>query len=213
MFDARAQQIAAMFKPVNGGYVFRLTFPFALRGAPCFLVTEEQKAWLLDRLLPKRPGLWACGFVGAILGPVMAATATVWALSPHANPAATDTAAMLALSAVLLAIEFLVFSRRQQRRIAPLLRELTPTDLPFTLREAREASLRALPTRQLAIVLGCSAFTAFLQVMSAIPSLVNGRSPGYLQLGSALIFVGLTIYWGRHLRARLNAESTSGLID
>jgi|EndMetStandDraft_2_1072991.scaffolds.fasta_scaffold44768_2 hypothetical protein len=191
----------ALFKPVEGGYVFRVPYQTGLGKVRHYLVSESQKTTLAETIDGKRPLLMrAClALLGA--GTVAVATLVVYALSPHPDPQASDTLAIVALTFVLIAIELAAWRWWKLRQLAPTLAHLAPTDLRITRREMHQAMFSRLSAGQLrasAIICGLA---GAMNIASGALSIAGGRS-GLAAMISGVIFTAIGVYYALHLLGR-----------
>jgi hypothetical protein len=197
-------QADALFKPVEGGYVFREPYRIGWGKARHYLVTDAQKVELAAAITGPHPlrtviGL-ACGTVAAIAVAALA----VFALSPHANPQGSDTALMMLLSGVLIIAGYLVWRAHKIRTIAPLLADLTPTDLQITSREMRARMLAKVPTGLMWFCVVVYVLLAATNAGDMIYNLSIGRNitSALPKMIVIIIFTALTVWYGRELLAR-----------
>jgi hypothetical protein len=140
-----------MFKKVPGGYVFPARGPWLLGATPRYLVTEAQKAELVDILTPVRPfqrravlvivpTLWLLLLV--FVGNNSAIGAFILA-SPMIGIALWS---VLMVGTMVLALH--LENRPMQRRLQPVLASLPRTDERITSREWRDAIDKTTSAKQ-----------------------------------------------------------------
>jgi len=133
------------FKPVPEGYVFRAPNPWIFGPADHYLVSEAQRDAIAAILLAQRSPRALAKRIAISTAIALAAIAGIFALfyfvSDHLSAvvnglvaAATTVFTLLALFAVVH-----VATRRNLRRLAPILADARPTDQRITNAEIREA--------------------------------------------------------------------------
>jgi hypothetical protein len=204
--DLSAQQTALLFKPVAGGYVFRMPYQMGLAKVRHYLVSEGQKAELTATILGKRAGLTRLGLVLAAVGAVLIAALLVFSLSPHRNPGTSDTIAMFVLATVLIAAGFAAWRWWKLRQLEPMLAQLAPTDLQITRSEMRGRMLSGMSVKQLWLVVTLSVLAGAANLASGAYALSLGQS-GVASIISGVIFVAVGFYYALHLVSRMKAAA------
>jgi hypothetical protein len=196
---------ASLFKPVEGGYVFRVPYPLGLGRVRHYLVMNTEKAALVAAIAGPRPArtrncLWLAGSAAVIV-----ATLVVLVLSPHHAPALSDTIAMMVLSLALILVEAAVWRFWKLRQLAPLLARLAPTELEITRAEMRRAIFARTATSHLWL-------NTILYGVAGAVGLANqrirdlGRPTQSFCDRLGVIFTGSAIYYAVHLASRLRDE-------
>jgi len=148
----------AMFKQVNGGFIFREPGLFAHH----YFVTDAQKAAIKGLLQPGKPFIVET-FILAMVGPfalyVLSLTQRAWGIWVGG----------LVGSLVVVGIFWLVWRREISKKIAPALVGATYTAQRITWRERTETLARMLPISKaigagVAFLAGSVAFALFLVV-------------------------------------------------
>jgi hypothetical protein len=207
--DIRAQQTAALFKPVEGGYVFRAPYQLGLGAVAHYRVDERQKAELADVIAGKHPWGTRVALAFAAIGAVVIAAIAVFAVSPHKSPTAIDMLAMIALSLVAVAPIFALWRWWKLRQLAPLLARLPRTDEQITRREMRAAAAAAMSVKQLWALTIVFALAGALNLFAAAEAFSSARGSGVGSALSGIMFVGLCIYHGLLLAGRLRGQRVS----
>jgi hypothetical protein len=146
----RDQIRLAMFKKVPSGYVFRAPKPWLFGAASHYLVSEAQKAELVEILTPLRPHQRpAVLVIGPTLGLLLLVVAINGAMGPFflADPM-LGIALWSVLIVATLALALHIENRPMQRRLQPVLAGLERTDERITNRELRAATENATSVKQ-----------------------------------------------------------------
>ncbi len=180
-----------MFKKVPGGYVFQARSPWLLGATPRYLVTEAQKAELIEILTPVRPyqrravlvivpTLWLLLLVVAGNNSSMGA----YILAGPMIGIALWSVLMVATLVLALHIE----NRPMQRRLQPVLARLPRTDERITNREWRDATEKATSAKQ-SLFAGVGLTIMCLGLANSLLGSHNHDGLYYL-LAAALIVLG-----------------------
>ena len=201
MSDTRTQIAATLFQPTPGGYVWRESYRWPLGDAPHYLVSEDQKAELLEVIAPKRPVLWQVVLWSTLCLMLPAACVTVWFTTRHDSPTGLDalTIAVLTIAQVVTGLAMLFWAKR--RRLRPLLATLPRTDLRITLSQMRAAATNAMSRKQLVVTTISSVFASTAMLVNGTADLAMHRPIGLLWLAVSLMFAGLALYYCRKLIA------------
>jgi len=195
------QHLVGLFKPVDRGYVFRAPYQTGLGKVRHYLVDNAQMAELTALIAGPRPMLTRLALVFAAVAAVLLASLIVYALSPHENPQAIDTLAMLLISAVFVGAGYLMWRSYKLRQIAPLIAHLTPTDLQITRNDIRKSVISAMSVKQLRLVTAVTALAAVVNLAGAAYAFSIGKTDvGSIITG--IIFAGLTVYYVVQLMRR-----------
>lgn len=203
MTDTRTQMAAALFMPVQNGYVFREPYPWPFTQSPHYLVNEAQRDKLLAIIVPKRPILWQAALWGAFCLMVAFSGFMVWAFARHTNPTLMDIISMLVLTFVQVVVALLILRWRKLRELRPILASLPTTDLRITRSDMRRQTTSAMSIRQLILlgvinVIACSSL-----LISGIIFLVLGQTQAVLLFVGALLFGAVAIVYYRRLIDRV----------
>jgi hypothetical protein len=194
--------VASLFKPVEGGYVFRVPYQLGLGKVRHYLVNENEKAELVAAIAGPRPArtrnyLWLAGTAAVIV-----ATLIVLVLSPHHVPTVSDTLAMIALACALILVEAAVWRSWKLRQLAPMLARLTPTQLAITRADMRRATVAGTATSALRLNMILSGAAGAACLASSAYSFWGGRDGSHAMVGG-IIFIGIAINYAWHLMSRL----------
>jgi hypothetical protein len=196
---------ASLFKPVEGGYVFRVPYQLGLGKVRHYLVNESEKATLIAAIVGERPArrrnyLWLAGTAALIV-----AVSVVLALSPHREPAVSNTIAILVLSFALILVEAAAWRFWKLRQLAPMLARLVPTELTITRAEMRRATFARNATSHVWFGTILYGVVGAVGLASSAYLIWSGRhSPFAMVFG--LIFTGMAINYALHLVSRLRDE-------
>jgi hypothetical protein len=182
-----------LFKPVEGGYVFRVPYQLGLREVRHYLVSESQKAALVAAIAGQRPARTRSYLALAGAVAIIAAALIVMALSPHSNPMASDTFAMIALATVLVLIGAAGWRCWKLRQLAPLLAQLQPTELTITRAEMRRAAIAGTATSHLRLNVILSAIVGGIYLATAAYAISGGQAASTSMI-AGIIFIGIAVY-------------------
>jgi hypothetical protein len=196
------KHLESLFKPVEGGYVFRVPYQLGLGKVRHYLVSESQKAALAATIAGPRPVRTHIGLALAGAGAITVATLVVFALSRHHGPQASDTFAVIALSFALLHVEIAAWRFYKLRQLAPLLAQLPPTELAITRAEMRRVAIAGTATSHLQLNVILSSIVGGMNVALGIYAMAGGRSGSHLMV-SGIVFIGIAVYYAMHLVSRL----------
>jgi hypothetical protein len=191
----------SLFKPVEGGYVFRVPYQTGLGKVRHYLVSESERIALAETIDGKRPLRARACLALSGAGAFVIATLAVYALSPQPDPQAADTLAIAALAFVLIAAQFAAWRWWKLRQLAPTLARLALTDLQITRREMRQAMLDTLSVGQIRAIAILSGLAGAMNVASGALSMAGGRS-GLAAMISGATFAGTGAYYALHLMGR-----------
>ena len=191
----------SLFKPVDGGYVFRVPYQTGLGKVRHYRVNESEKAALAETIDGKRPLLTRACLALSGAGAFAISTLAVYALSPHPDPQAADTRAIAALAFVLIAAQFAAWRWWKLRQLAPTLARLAPTDLQITRREMRQAMFGRMLAGEIRTIAILSGLAGAVNIASGIISIADGRS-GLAAMISGASFAGTGAYYALHLMGR-----------
>ena len=149
MLAAREGFSAALFKPVQGGWVYRSPNPWIFGDTPHYLLNDAQKAQIGAIVLPRRPALLGTLLIIAIFAWVMVVATIVWAFgSGQDNPTAKDALTMAVLIVFPLFAAVPLFAWIQRRRIQPILAGAPLTNERFTSVELLQRANAMTSTKQ-----------------------------------------------------------------
>jgi hypothetical protein len=133
-----------VFKPVQGGYVYRSPNVWLVGSSPHYVVGEKQKAEILDMIASISTRLlWIIGISALILSLVLGTSLFVWA--DHTNlHGFREVLLWIALMFSLYA-GFLISRQVLLSKLRPILAGLPTTDERITLAEIRAEFGRATP--------------------------------------------------------------------
>ncbi len=209
MADTRTQLISAMFKPTEGGNVFRAPPPFWVWPTRFYLVTEQQKDQLAAVAVPRHVAIWQVAFlIIVIFGAPTLAGLTVWATTGHDSPTTADIGMLFILSFLLMFGAALARRWWLVWKLAPMLAVLPRTDAGFSLKEMRERAYGALSVRQLAFISVLNVVTATIMVMTGLLKVITSKPDGFIYLGCAVVFSFVAAIYLKRLLWR--AEATKG---
>ena len=205
----RSRLAEALFKPLDGGYLFETPNPWILAPGRRYLVTEAQKAALLGTFRPL-PTMLRIVLLSIVVMAIACGVALLWwKISPRMNPTARDGLGMGAAFVAAIYVAMLVKVRRYLRRLAPILAAAVPTTAKRSFRERLLANTSAIPTK---IVVFCLVLWSVAAVVDAISLVHTGVRPSLAHLGSTLpawnlaLAVALALYHAYILRNRLKAR-------
>jgi hypothetical protein len=206
MADTRTQLIEAMFKPVEGGYVFRAPPPFFVWPARFYFVTQAQKDQLAPVAVPRYVAIQqvATMLIALCGGPVLASLA-VWRYTGHDSPNPIDIAAVTVLTLLLILVVFLARRWWLVWTLAPMLKVLPRSETGFSLEEMRERAYKAMSVRQLVFVGAISTAAAAIMALTAFERFLRSRPDAFIYVGCAVVFA-FAIYFKRLIR---RAEAAS----
>jgi hypothetical protein len=143
---AAQEKLAILFKPTEGGYVFRAPNPWVFGQANHYFVTDAQKAQILDTM--KMP-LWLAPVIwmGFLVLFVAGGTLLLYNLSGHAEPTTADTAIIIALAFVGVLLPLPLMGYWQLYRLKPIMQTLHSTNERISFREMTEATRVATSAR------------------------------------------------------------------
>jgi hypothetical protein len=182
----------AMFKQVPGGHVFRAPKPWLFGAAPHYLVSEAQKAELVEILTP----LWpyqrrAVLVIVPTLGLLLLVVAINGAMGPFFLAAPMLGVALWSvLIAATLALAQYIENRPMQRRLQPVLAGLARTDERITNRELRDATENATSVKQ-SLLAGVGLTIFGLVLANTILRSHDHRDGLYYLMALGLIFVAV----------------------
>jgi hypothetical protein len=196
---------AALFKPLDGGYLFETPNPWIFAPGRRYIVTEAQKAALLGTFSPSPTALRI-----VLLSVIVIAIACGWVLlwmtiSPHKNATAADGLGTGAAFLVVIYMAMLVKVRRYLGRLAPILAAAVPTTAKRSFREQFLASTSTIPTK---IVVFCLVLWSVAAVVDAVSLAHDAARPSFGGSGWSLpalnlaLAVGLALYHAFILRNR-----------
>lgn len=143
---AAQDKLAVLFKPTEGGYVFRAPNPWVLGPANHYFVTDAQKAQILDTM--KIP-VWLAPVIWLVLLVLLVGGGTLllYYLSGHAEPTTADSAIMIAIAFVGVFLPVPLIGFWQLHRLKPIVQTLRPTNERISFREITEATRVATSAR------------------------------------------------------------------
>jgi hypothetical protein len=199
---------AGLFKPLEGGYVFRAPYQIGLGKVRHYLVSEAEMAALVAAIAGRRPALTRAGLALACGAAAIVASTLVFVFSPHRDPAISDTIAMFALTFALILIQAAAWRFWKLRQLAPMFARLTPTELAITRAEMRRAMFAGMSDSRLwAITILCG-FAGALNLASSAFSIWGGRSAAS-GIISGTIFTSIAVYHALHLVSRREKQEAS----
>ena len=209
MADTRTQLIEAMFKPVEGGYVFRAPPSFWVWPTRFYLVTEHQKEQLAAVAVPRHVAIWQVAFLLIVLlGAPTLSTLAVWAYTGHDSPTTADIWMLSILSFLLMIGGALARRWWLVWKLAPMLKVLPRSEAGFSLKEMRERAYQQMSVRQLVVVGAISTVAAAVMAMTGFEKFLRSSPDAFIYAGCAVVF-GFTagIYFTRLIR---RADATKG---
>lgn len=206
-----AQLQSAIFKSVDGGYLYETPSPWLLGPSRRYIVDEAQKAELLAIASDPRRGRRIAFYIAAIIAWTVL-VAGVWSLyATHPQPTALDLLGIAVLTLVPLYIAAVVLLRRHLRRLEPVLRSAVATHARFGRWDRWRATVDALPFRTLLLIFVLVACGAAAQIGSLV--MRNERYPlfsdatSWLQLfGAAMMTLLAVMYLLGLIRKRRSAS-------
>jgi hypothetical protein len=199
---------ANLFKPVEGGYVFRAPYQIGFGKVRHYLVSEAEMSALVAAIAGQRPALTRAGLALAAAVAAIVASTLVFVFSPHRGPAISETIAISALTFALILIQATAWRFWKLRRLAPMFARLTPTELAITRAEMRRTMLARMSTRQLWVVTIILGIAGALNLASSAFSIWGGNNAASAIVSGA-IFTGMAIYYALHLASRLEKHGAS----
>ncbi|MEN3382071.1 MAG: hypothetical protein V7608_2115 [Hyphomicrobiales bacterium] len=199
MADTRTQIAAILFRPTPGGYVYREPYRWPFGEARHYLVTEDQKAAILETTVSKRPILSQVILWSTLCAMVAISCVGLWATTGHDTPTGIDTIGVIVLTfaQVILALAILFWWKR--RRLRPLLATLPLTDLRITQSEMRAAATNAMSVKQIVIAGVAAVFASTAMLVSGAVQLALRQLVGLMWLAMSLMFAGLAYYYFKRL--------------
>jgi hypothetical protein len=198
----------ALFKPIDGGFLFETPNPWIFAPGRRYVVTETQRSALLEIITPRRPVLRIVVISSLLVALGVGVGLLWWRIGGHENPTALDLLGMIVTAVVPLYVAGLVAVRRYLRRLAPIVAGAIPTQAKLTVRERYQAVGDAMPTKLLKAGVVIWSLSLVIQVMS-LATFSSARPlsshPGtILNIIMAVAFLAANIYVLRR-RRRLNA--------
>jgi hypothetical protein len=193
------EAVSALFKPIAGGYLFQRPNPWVFGRTTRYIVSEAQREGILAVIRPRRPVLRVAVITAAVLAWAIAAATIVWALSPHADPTASDALAIFALVLLPIYGAWVVALQRNLRRIEPFIAGALRTNERITSTQMRRAMAKTISLRALLIYAALWSVTSSLQVFTLV--MRNGRHPlfsdvqSFLNLFTAVAAAGLALHY------------------
>jgi hypothetical protein len=200
---------ASLFKPVEGGYVFRAPYQLGVGKARHYLVSEAEMAALVAAIAGRRPALTRAGLALACGAAAIVAMTLVFVFSPHRDPAISDTIAMLALTFALILTQAAAWRFWKLRRLAPMFARLTPTELAITRAEMRRAMFAGMSTSKLWMITILCGIAGAFNIASSAVGIWDGRN-AFSGIVSGTIFTGIAVYYALHLMSRLEKKPSAG---
>jgi hypothetical protein len=206
MAGTRTQLIEAMFKPAEGGYLFRAPPPFFVWPARFYVVTEAQKDQLAPVAVPRYVAIQqiATMLIALCGGPVLASLA-VWRYTGHDSPNPTDIAAVAVLTLLLMLVVFLARRWWLVWKLAPMLNVLPRSETGFSLKEMRERAYQQMSVRQLVVVGAISTAAAAVMAMTAFEGFLRSRPDAFVYAGCAVVFAFTAAIYFKRLILRAEA--------
>jgi hypothetical protein len=199
MADTRTQIAATLFRPAPGGYVYREPYRWPFGKAPHYLVTEDQKALILDITVSKRPILSQVVLWTTLCAMAAISCIGLWTATGHDTPTAIDIIGALVLTFAQLILALAILFWWKRRRLRPLLATLPPTDLRITQSEMRAAATNAMSLKQIVIVGVAAVFASTAMLVSGAVQLALGQPVGLVWLAISLVFAVLAYYYFKRL--------------
>src|SRR3984957_3072817 len=179
----RSRLAEALFKPLDGGYLFETPNPWIFAPSRRYLVTEAQKAVLLGPFRPLPTTLRIVLLSMVVMAIACGVALLWWKFSPHMNPTARDELGMGAAFVAAIYVAMLVKVRRYLRRLAPILVTAVPTTAKRSFRERFLANTSAIPTK---IVVFCLVLWSVAAVVDAISLVHDAARRGLRSSGLGL---------------------------
>jgi len=196
---------AALFKQVDGGYIFQAANPWVFGPTTRYIVSAGQKAAILSVIVPRRPWLRVAAIVAAVTAWVVVVATIMSGLSPHPNPQAVDMFFIAILALVPMYLAWVAVLRHRQRRLQPILASAPRTEELITAREIRGAMADALSLRRTLAYAALWGFVASMQTFNLF--MRNARHPlftdvqSYVNLFAAVVAAFLVVrYLGIAIR-------------
>lgn len=200
-----------LFRPAEGGYVFRTPYRLGFGKVSHYLVSESEKAELTAAIAGPDPATTRAKFALAGAGAMIAAVVLVAVLSPHKDPTIADAAAMLLLIAAFALPVAALWRSRQMRRIAPLLARLRPSDQQITRAEMRRTMFRRMAATHIRLTAVLCATAGFANLLLGAYSIAGGRTGSSTSPAAGAIFVGVGIYYALNAKyGRKTARTQNG---
>jgi hypothetical protein len=193
---------ASLFKPVEGGYVFRAPYQLGFGKARHYLVSEAEMAALAAAITGRRPALTRVGLALAAAAAAIVASILVFVFSPHRGPAISDSIAIFALTFALILVQAAAWRFWKLRRLAPMFARLTPTELTITRAEMRRVMFAGMSLYQLWVATIILGIAGALNLASSAYAIWGGRT-AFSGIVSGTIFTGIAVYYALHLKSRL----------
>jgi hypothetical protein len=203
---------AAMFKPVPGGWVYRLPNPWVFGDSPHYLVNDELKSQIEATVPRRRP---------AVVGAIAITTTFAWVLivttivsifgSGADHPTSKDLVAIVTLILVPIFGALPLLAWIQKRRVQPLLEGVRLSDERITSEDMRQSLLSEMSMKQLLFVFMSGVFASTTMAYSAILHLVSKHYPQAAFWSLIAIVIGLsTISRYRQILEKANQSARKG---
>ena len=197
LFPANLQEIA--FKPVAGGYVFKIPSPMLFGRGRHVLLTEAQKSEIMAMRPSPRQGAYAI-VVGIGVAIIVGLATAFSAKSPIM---------WVGIAALLLMIA-MVSNYRYARMVEPVVAKAQPTDHRITFMDRLQAQAKSWPMKGLVVFAALHTLMFLLQALSAFMDRNEPASElGWLPyLGMAMFgFFALYMFVLIALRLRTDRKS------
>jgi hypothetical protein len=186
MSENRSQIEAMLFKPVPGGFIHRAPNPWIFGRADHYIVTEAQKADILDVIVARRPFLQVAVITVAMLLWGAGLGTLFWLSSGHEDPTGTDLAIMILLTLGALFVALHLAIRRKAHRLQPILAGAPRTSERITPAELRKSIVKSVPLKAAVWIGVLWTFGGVCQIFALV--IRNARHPLF---GDAQSFLSL----------------------
>jgi len=184
MSESRRQIDAMLFKPAPGGFIYRAPNPWIFGRADHYIVSEQQKAELLEMLVARRPVLRGVVVIVGILLWGTAMGAVGWAFSGHEDASVGDAVIMILATFAALFLALHLTLRSKLRRVQPILAAATPTTAAITSGDIHAAIRKTTSFKSSVIVGAIWAFGCATQIFTLV--IRNPHHPLFSDVQSGL---------------------------
>ena len=139
--------ITALFKPTTGGWVYRAPNPWIFGRPPHYLVSDAQRAQIIEALTLKQPFVVMLGLAALIGGWVVLFAAALWLGYGFERPTALEFLIMVTLIVAPVFAVIAVNAAVARKQISALVAGAPETQETITYREIRAAAARQQPKR------------------------------------------------------------------
>jgi len=146
--------IAALFKPTAGGWVYRAPNPWIFGRPTHYLVSDGQRAHIIEALTLKRPIATVLGLAALIGAWVVLFSAAMWFGYGFEQPTALELLIMVMLIVAPVLAAMVVNAAAMRKRISAVVAGAPVTQETITYREMRATAARQQPNRSMGYFVG-----------------------------------------------------------